>query len=106
MNACHLFTLSGQVRDIPEHLVDEVVGLDTEGRIVVDQFGVLDLAEPKNDDFLFALTLCCNTSDKGLEYGVACRGCLREDDTGDYLFFDETTGTFPGLDQIIDGGTL
>lgn len=105
MNTFHVFTASGQVREIPEHFVDEVVGLDGAGRIVVDQFGALNKEEPSRNDFLFALTLCCNASDKGIEDGVVCRGCYRDDDTGDYLFFDETTGTFPGLDPIRDGNS-
>ena len=77
-------TISGQSREIPANLVDDVVGLDAEGRIVVDHFGALDA--PKDGAFLFGLTACCNASDKGIEDGVVCRGCYSYDETGSYLF--------------------
>jgi hypothetical protein len=99
-----IITESGATRVLPDDLDPErVAGLDSEGRIVVDDFGALSGSGnwktlPGDDKpFLFGLTLCCNASDKGTEYGVVCRGCYSDDDTGNYLYPD-ADGTFPGLD--------
>lgn len=94
-------TQSGRTADVPEHLVGSVVGLDEEGRLVVDQFGALDA--PTEGGFLFGLTLCCNASDKGVEDGVVCRGCFDDADTGNYLFAVLSGAgefSFPGFDPI------
>lgn len=90
-------TVSGVSRRIPAD-IDNVVGLDSEGRIVVDSFGSLTTAKPKGDDFLFGLTLCCNAFDKGCEDGVYCRSCYG-DDAGAY-HFRSTDGGFPTVDLI------
>lgn len=52
-----------------------VVGLDRDGRVV------LDMGSHK-----FGLTLCCNAFDKGTESGVCCRACYgtKGGDTGAY----------------------
>lgn len=39
----------------------------------------------------YALTLCCNASDKGIETGVVCRACYRADGMGD--MWDTTIAT-------------
>ena len=93
-------TISGQSREIPANLVDDVVGLDAEGRVVVDHFGALDA--PKEGAFLFGLTLCCNAFDKGGENSVYCRGCYSEEETGAYLFAWEVGGAweYTELDPI------
>lgn len=98
-------TASGAVREIPENLVDEVLGLDSEGRIVIDHFGYLD--NPSKGNFLFGLTLCCNASDTGTDDGVYCRACYGgapNADEGAYLFAWETDGAwgYPDLDPISD----
>lgn len=68
---------SGETREIADFYEPErVVGLDPEGRILVNDGG----------DFLFGLTLCCNASDKGTESGIACRGCYGTEETGAYYF--------------------
>lgn len=99
-------TASGRIRMLPEGLdVSRVAGLDPEGRIVVDDFDARN-AEPITGinftmgPFMFALTLCCNASDKGVEDGVVCRGCYGYDEIGDYLF-RAADGTFPGLDPVV-----
>lgn len=60
----------------------KVLGLDSEGRIVVNY-------HPDSDGggWRFALTLCCDASDKATEGGVVCRGCYGTSpaaDVGDY----------------------
>ena len=94
-------TASGRTKTLPAHVANwsdiKVVGLDPAGRIVVDQFGVLTTDDPKGDDFLFALSLCCAAFDKGTEWGVACRSCFG-DEAGDYLF---RSHGFPGLDPVV-----
>lgn len=94
-------TISGMSREIPANLVDDVVGLDAEGRIVVDNFGALD--DPTDGAFVFGLTLCCNASDKGVEDGIVCRRCYGEEETGSYLFAAPTSAgdwTYPELDLV------
>jgi hypothetical protein len=98
-------TASGAVREIPEAIADKVVGLDSEGRIVIDQWN--ELAAPKKGSSLFGLTLCCNAFDKGGEDSVYCRSCYGAKpnaDEGAYLFAWETDGVwgFPELDPISD----
>lgn len=89
-------TESGRTREVPDKLMmANIVGLDPDGRFVVDNFGALTKGEP----FLFALTLCCDASDKGVEDGVVCRGCYSDNDTGAYLF--PVDGQFPELDPIV-----
>jgi hypothetical protein len=97
-------TTSGRTAALPKDLdLARVAGLDPEGRIVVDDFNARN-ADPtrKGDEapFMFGLTLCCNASDKGAEYGVVCRGCYGSDEVGAYLYRADD-GTFPGLDPIV-----
>ncbi len=89
-------TVSGRTRVIPDRLIDQVVGLDDEGRIVVDTHGYLN--DTSNSAFLFGLTMCCDAFDKGVEDAVVCRGCYSTDDTGNYLWFNGHE--FDGLDPI------
>lgn len=93
---------SGVNRRIPAD-IENVVGVDSEGRIVVDWFDALAAPAPKVGEqtppSLFGLTLCCNASDKGVEDGVVCRGCYGYDDTGAY-HFKTTTGEFPDVDFL------
>lgn len=98
-----IVTASGRTRMLPTTLdPGRVVGLDRDGRIVVNDFDAFN-AEPRviggytMTPFLFGLTLCCDASDKGLEHGVVCRGCYGSAETGNYLYRAED-GTFPGLD--------
>lgn len=82
---------SGKHRRIPAD-IDNVVGISTDGRIVVDSFDALNgsdsvVAGLRSAPFLFGLTLCCNAFDKGIEDGVVCRRCFG-DDSGDYYFRD------------------
>jgi hypothetical protein len=98
-----IHTASGATKPLPEDLDPErVAGLDPEGRIVVDDFD----ARAKGEGFLFALTLCCNASDKGTEHGVVCRGCYSDAEVGDYLWWQpptsEAPGGFPGLDELVE----
>lgn len=93
-------TRSGRNRSfLSEMDPTRIVGLDADGRIVVNDFdafrpdrastvrnyGGVDVTE---SPFLFGLTLCCNASDKGVEDGVVCRGCYGEWDTGNYVFMN------------------
>lgn len=93
---------SGKTAEVPADL-SNVVGMDDEGRIVVDHFDAL-ADDAKDGAFLFGLTLCCNASDKGVEDGVVCRGCYSYDDTGMYHFRNmaDPSCPFPGVDLIID----
>jgi hypothetical protein len=112
-----IVTASGARRELPESIdLEKVAGLDMEGRIVVDWF---DARNPENvpvmreyadgqkfldRPHLFGLTLCCNASDKGTEFGVVCRACYgakRNADEGWYLF-KEDDGTFPDLDPTVE----
>jgi hypothetical protein len=103
----NIVTASGRAKALPANLDPErVVGLDADGRIVVDDFGALNSPAPTPEHnpfadapFLFGHTLCCNASDKGVEDGVVCRGCYDTVDVGSYLY-READGTFPGLDPI------
>ena len=66
-----------------------VVGLDAEGRILVNDFTqpITDATgEVRSNGFLYGLTLCCNASDKGTEHGIVCRGCYGTSDTGAYYY--------------------
>lgn len=70
-----LFTFaSGATRELNESLVGRVIGLDPEGRVIVDD-GL---------GLTFGLTLCCNAYDKGIEDGVVCRRCYGTSDIGSY----------------------
>lgn len=99
-------TASGIVRRLPTNLEPgRVAGLDSEGRIVVDDFAArtsnpLVRAGLTMRPFMFGLTLCCNASDKGVEDGVACRGCYGMEEIGSYLHKADD-GTFPGLDPVV-----
>ena len=98
-----IVTQSGRSREIPAHHdhldPTRIVGLDPDGRFVVDSFGALKRKLPEAGDFLFGLTLCCSASDKGVEDGIVCRGCYRDYDTGRYLF-RAADGGFSGLDPV------
>jgi hypothetical protein len=88
-------TQSGRTRRVPAHVdIDTIVGLDSDGRIVVH--------EPWMKDYAFGLTLCCDAWDKGLDEGTACRACYgaKSDDTGNYLFAGPD-GTYPGVDPMV-----
>jgi len=83
---------SGLHRRIPADL-ENVVGIASDGRIVVDSFDAFNGSESEvaghtMRPFLFGLTLCCNAYDKGVEDGVVCRRCYSYDDSGDYYFRD------------------
>lgn len=71
----HRYTFaSGATRELaiyPEDAAEVIVaGLDHEGRVVVNYYpGAPD------GGWTFALTKCCNASDKGVEAGVVCRAC-------------------------------
>lgn len=104
-----------------------IVGLDADGRIVVNDFDAFNperasrLVEyggitSTESPFLFGLTLCCNASDKGTEDGVVCRACYGARapyDEGSYLFmntdrtydFDPAefvqTGTGPRIQRFV-----
>jgi hypothetical protein len=87
-------TASGRTRDLPEHVdAAKVVGLDPDGRIVVEDFG-------PDPTFVFGLTLCCNAYDKGVENGIVCRNCYSYEENGAYLF-RRSDGTYPGLDPVV-----
>lgn len=91
-----IVTESGRTKDLPAALnLERVAGLDHDGRIVVDDFDALHGDGP----FLYALTLCCNASDKGVEDGVVCRGCYGYDEIGAYLY-PTPDRSFPGLDRV------
>lgn len=80
--ASRLHFESGATHDMSYTTNYPVVGLDPEGRVVVDitsEMG-LDNGQP----YLFGLTLCCDAFDKGMENGVFCRACYGEksDDAG------------------------
>jgi hypothetical protein len=111
-------TASGRTRELPPHLEEwladgKLLGLDQDGRFVVDQFnareeayvpfGPDDLKKYVSHPFLFGLTLCCDAWDKGTEDGVVCRSCYgaKGDDPGNYIF-KEADGSFPGLDPIAE----
>lgn len=93
-------TKAGRTRGVPSHVdVLEVVGLDPDGRFVVDPMAGYDNAP---HDYLFGLTLCCNAYDKGTESGVVCRSCYgtkRNADVGEYLYPNKD-GEFPDLDPV------
>ena len=111
-----IITESGREKTLPAGFNPErVEGLDPDGRIVVDDFGARNekpntvvlnqvVGEPgppasATPPFMFALTLCCNAYDKGVEDGIVCRACYSYEETGDYLY-RAPDGTFPGLDPI------
>lgn len=79
-----LRTVSGRTREVPAHVdQDTIVGLDSEGRIVVKEDWMSGAG--------FGLTLCCAAFDKGTESGIVCRACYGEysDDAGSYPFESE-----------------
>jgi hypothetical protein len=94
-------TRSGRTRALPPHVdPDTVLGLDGDGRIVVQLEWMRDCDEP----YAFGLTLCCDAWDKGMEGGVYCRACYggaRNADAGNYLFFTDEGGAFLGLDPKV-----
>lgn len=102
-----LKTVSGKTKQIPDFPKEaeypgqiteaDVVGLDLDGRIVVDVFHVRG-KEYNPNSYLFGLTLCCNAFDKGTEHGVVCRGCYGLD-SGKYIWID-SQGEFPGIDFV------
>jgi hypothetical protein len=96
-----------------------IVGLDWDRRVVVNDFdafredrasrtvnygGIASTESP----FLFGLTLCCNASDKGTDWGVCCRSCYGDSDNADegsYIFMDaERTYDFDPADVVIVDG--
>lgn len=85
VEAVTLHFASGATKVAARSLVDpprkemRVEGLDPDGRIVVRHY-----PEEPDGGWLFALTLCCNASDKGTETGIVCRGCFSDAEVGDY----------------------
>lgn len=103
-------TASGRTKRLPDSFnLDAVIGLDPDGRVVVDHFGAVATPIPpaeaytfRDAPFVFGLTLCCNASDKGTEDGVVCRGCYgakRNADEGAYIY-RAADGSFPGVDPL------
>lgn len=102
-----LTTVSGRTKQIPDFpqkqeypdqvTESDVVGLDLDGRIVVDLFHVRG-KEYNPNNYLFGLTLCCNASDKGTEHGTVCRRCYGHEH-GKYIWID-SQGEFPGVDAV------
>lgn len=92
-------TASGRTRRVAPHVdINTIVGLDSEGRIVV--------RESWMDGYAFGLTLpgpgCEGFAwDKGVEDGVVCRRCYGTHDVGSYLFAD-ADGNYRGLDPIVE----
>lgn len=98
-------TQSGRTFEVKDDFYqpERIVGLDPDGRIVVDTFNVLTSETPSSRDFVFGLTLCHQASDKGYEDGIYCRACGGAGpnaDAGNYLY-RAPDGTFPGLDPIV-----
>lgn len=97
-----LKTVSGRTKQIEEYPQEseypgqftqkDVMGLDQEGRIVINPF------QERDPDYLFGLTLCCDAFDKGAENGSVCRCCYGPE-SGSYLWKEED-GSFPGLDPV------
>ena len=103
-------------RLLPPNLeVDRIVGLDAseDHRIVVDDFDAVAkaTADPgvafRDAPFVFALTACCNASDKGVEDGIVCRGCYGYDEVGDYMHWlgpeQGFSGVYSGRLLVLDG---
>jgi hypothetical protein len=68
---------SGNVRVVDYHVGYPVLGLDADGRVVVD-------LDTDCGGGHFGLTLCCDAFDKGVEDGVVCRACYDGWDIGMY----------------------
>lgn len=99
-------TASGKTSRVPDHVdLRKIVGLDSEGRIVVDDYRAFATPPAAPDSltrpFLFALSACCAAYDKGGESGVYCRSCYG-DEAGDYLFFRNADGSWLGLDPMVE----
>lgn len=111
-------TRSGRMRRFRSGLDHtRIVGLDADGRVVVNDFdafkadrasrpvtygGITSTESP----FLFGLTLCCNASDTGTEDGVVCRACYGTRspyDEGAYLFMnaDRAYDLDPAVDVCV-----
>ncbi len=61
------------MRLLPAGLASKVVGLDSDGCLLVPLMG-------EDLDYLIPLTPCCNASGKGGGHGVVCRSCYRDVD--------------------------
>lgn len=68
-----LYFESGATHDMDHTTRFPVVGLDPEGRVIVDITS--ELGTKDGQPYLFGLTLCCDAFDKGMEDGVGCRSC-------------------------------
>lgn len=55
----------------PQHGEGTILGIDDEG---------YEYALDVKDQFQWRITPCCGASDKGMEWGVGCRGCYGEID--------------------------
>lgn len=84
-------TAAGQVVTLPYEQTDQpVLGLDAEGRVVLDM-----------GDYGFGLTLCCQAWDKGLADDTCCRACYGPD-TSAYYFWGEAKGvTDPAVSVVL-----
>lgn len=92
-------TASGRSRRVAAHVdTTEILGLDQDGRVVVQQDWMRGGSQ---GTYAFGLTLCCDAYDKGMEDGVYCRACHGEksDDAGNYLY-EDADGNYPGLDPV------
>jgi hypothetical protein len=108
MSRLTIRTRSGACRIVDSAVdAETIVGLDPDGRLVVDTFG--DAFHPdrrkieQSTPFLFGLTLCCNAYDKGGECDVYCRACYggaANADAGAYLYM-AADGTYPGFDPAV-----
>lgn len=68
-----LYFESGAHHDMDHTTKYPIVGLDPQGRVIVDLTSEMGTKDGK--PYLFGLTLCCDGFDKGYEDGVFCRSC-------------------------------
>jgi hypothetical protein len=75
-------------RTIPANLADRFRGYDEDGDIVIvmvthvgtDFNDTVPMLDDNGNEYLIALTPCCNASGKGGGMGVICRKCHRDVD--------------------------
>lgn len=68
-----LYFKSGAHHDMDRTTKYPIIGLDPQGRVIVDLTSEMGTKDDK--PYLFGLTLCCDGFDKGYEDGVFCRSC-------------------------------